>query len=96
MTVNSTGSSLSDETTDGGGGGGSGSGRMVDLWRTQCLGKSMGVNAATLEQVLSTLVVLMKWSECISLLALYRLLPVSGKYAAEGSHLFPANFKKKT
>ncbi|VDK23134.1 unnamed protein product [Taenia asiatica] len=59
--VNSTGSSLSDEATDGGGGGGSGNGWMVDLCRTQCVGKSMGVNAATLEQILSTLVVLMKW-----------------------------------
>ncbi|KAL5965631.1 Cytosolic carboxypeptidase 1 [Taenia solium] len=59
--VNSTGSSLSDEATDGGGGGGSGNGWMVDLCRTQCVGKSMEVNAATLEQILSTLVVIMKW-----------------------------------
>ncbi|KAL5104064.1 Cytosolic carboxypeptidase 1 [Taenia crassiceps] len=59
VAVYSTGSSLSDEATDGGGGGGSG--WMVDSWRTQCIGKSIGANAATLEQVLSTLVVLMKW-----------------------------------
>lgn len=34
---------------------------MVDSWKTQCTGKCVGVNSATVGQILSTLVVLMKW-----------------------------------